>query len=141
MDKLDEYNIKQIQLAYPENQAILFLLRIIKEAKIDYDKNKAYIEELEEQIRNNRLNTTSIDMLGLNCELTKYEIDNISKIEARKEFLYFELSRNNKALERKLIENRTTKKDNDKLISNYILLKKNKELELERDTLIKYIIE
>lgn len=143
MDKLDEYNIKQIQLAYPEHQSILTLIRVLKEAKVDKGKDIAYIQELEEKLKKFQYDKNLVSLIEysnfLDRELTQQEINNIAKVEIRKEELYIELTRNCKALETKLINNGIIKSRRDRTEGEFILFKRVKQLDLEINTLIKYI--
>lgn len=144
MDKLDEYNLGQIQLVYSEHKSILFLIRIIKEAKVDKGKDKAYIEELEEKIKflesKNKVKLRAkLKQSDLDKYLTEREINNIALVEVRKEELYTELRRQCYSLQKALKEGGQSKRFKEKNNSNFSLFQALKKRELEIDTLIKYI--
>lgn len=120
MDKIDEYNIGQIRLAYPEHKAILSLIRIIKEAKVEHSKNKSYIEELQHIIKELEFKVKCLEQSNLNPDIINKE----ARLEVRKEALYIEIKRNLQSLES---VNKTLKQNNSTLIGENYQLKKQLE--------------
>lgn len=113
MDKLDEYNFEQIKRIYTEPSSILFLIRIIKEAKIDKGKDKSYIEELEGKIKD--LEQTIKDNFDVDKEAIK---------ETKKEEKYKRINETLRNLEK---AQQKLKSDNAKYLYELVQLRVFKE--------------
>ena len=111
MDKIDNYNLEQIKRIYTEDKVILSLIRIIKDAKIDYGKNKSYIQELELEIIDLK------DTISSN-----FDINREAKKEVKKEELYKNINNNLRSLE---AAQKELKRYNAKILYELIQLKNN----------------